>query len=167
MIEMKTAPSWPPAEHALPATQARTWRSPEFRALRFEIWAVADFAKCASKFGLIWRTVVAHEIFVFRSQRRTDGYTHLPPSGLSRAACDRLLVRTTYYRMSGTHCHVTSARWPPMTRPDARVTLTAGRLPYAAGVRLRALACGCAEKALIVHLLEGPSMPPRRSTRFI
>ena len=32
----------------------------------------------ASKFGLIWRTVVAHEIFVFRSQRRTDGYTHLP-----------------------------------------------------------------------------------------
>ena len=57
-----------------------TWRSPEFRALRFEIWAVADFAKCASKFGLIWRTVVTDEIFVFRSQLRADGYTHSPLS---------------------------------------------------------------------------------------
>ena len=61
---------------------APRWRSPEFRALRFEIWAVADFAKCASKFGLIWRTVVTDEIFVFRSQLRADGYTHSPLSSI-------------------------------------------------------------------------------------
>ena len=91
---------WPPylciprvtrgSELRLPAWGG-TCPIPEFLEILFGIWAVPDFEKFAPKFGLIWQTAVTREIFVLRSQRRTDGYTHSPLS--SRAAWDRLISR--------------------------------------------------------------------------